>query len=131
MLCRWHCERQRQDGGIHRHAAGNALHSLAFLPADRLLLSDREAENCNRILCEPTAQTFREASLYRTPGPLPNTNKVPSSSPPFLPAEGDHGLGPPLMAGFLLVGRPALSLAGPLPRWLAAVRRGGVMPRGT
>jgi hypothetical protein len=28
MPCRWHCERQKQDGGIHRHAAGNALHSL-------------------------------------------------------------------------------------------------------
>jgi hypothetical protein len=28
MPCRWHCERQRQDGGIHRPAAGNALHSL-------------------------------------------------------------------------------------------------------
>src|SRR5438445_4954105 len=23
MPCRWHCERQRQDGGIHRPAAGN------------------------------------------------------------------------------------------------------------
>src|SRR5260370_31245585 len=28
MPCRWHCERQRQDGDIHRLAAGNALHSL-------------------------------------------------------------------------------------------------------
>ena len=26
--CRWDCERQRQDGGIHRRAAGNVLHSL-------------------------------------------------------------------------------------------------------
>jgi hypothetical protein len=28
MPCRWHCERLRQDDGIHRHAAGNVLHSL-------------------------------------------------------------------------------------------------------
>ncbi len=28
MPCRWHCERQRQDDGIHQHAAGNVLHSL-------------------------------------------------------------------------------------------------------
>src|SRR5262249_3762285 len=28
MSCRWRCERQRQDGGIHRHAAGNVRHSL-------------------------------------------------------------------------------------------------------
>jgi hypothetical protein len=28
MPCRWHCERQLQGDGIHRHAAGNVLHSL-------------------------------------------------------------------------------------------------------
>jgi hypothetical protein len=33
-LCRWHCERHRQDDGIHRHAAGNVLRSR-FLRTDR------------------------------------------------------------------------------------------------
>jgi len=38
MPCRWHCERPRQGDGIHRHAAGNVLHSLVSLPADRASL---------------------------------------------------------------------------------------------
>ena len=39
MPCRWHCQHQWQDGGIHRPAAGNVLESLvSSLPTGASLL---------------------------------------------------------------------------------------------
>jgi hypothetical protein len=47
--CRWDCERQRQDGGIHRPAAGNVLHSLvSSLPTGPPFLRSG-LNNCNLI----------------------------------------------------------------------------------
>ena len=49
MPCRWHCERPRQDDGIHRHAAGNVLHSLvSSLPTGPPFFG-RKLNNCNLI----------------------------------------------------------------------------------
>src|SRR5215475_8455336 len=49
MPCRWHCERPRQDDGIHRPAAGNVLHSLvSSLPTEPPFFG-RELNNCNLI----------------------------------------------------------------------------------
>jgi hypothetical protein len=49
MPCRWHCERQWQGDGIHRHAAGNVLHSLVpSLPIGPppFFISDRKLKIC-------------------------------------------------------------------------------------
>jgi hypothetical protein len=54
MPCHRHCERQWQGDGIHRHAAGNVLHSLCFLPADRptsLLYLRSETQDLSNIRC--------------------------------------------------------------------------------
>jgi hypothetical protein len=49
MPCRWHCERPRQDDGIHRHAAGNVLHSIvSSLPTEPPFFG-RKLNNCNLI----------------------------------------------------------------------------------
>jgi len=68
MPCRWHCERQRQDDGIHRHAAGNVLHSLvSSLPTEPPFFG-RALNNCNLIFVGQPLKLFARLPdrLFRT-----------------------------------------------------------------
>ena len=75
MPCRWHCERQWQGDGIHRHAAGNVLHSLvppcrsAHLPS-LCFMSDRRLKICLIFVAAqgdllPEAQLNAKRYMYK------------------------------------------------------------------
>src|SRR5260370_4272362 len=108
MPCRWHCERQRQDGDIHRLAAGNALHSLVSSLPTGFTCPIVSSRTVIEFFVSRLPKLFARLRSIEPRAPFPTLTRC-LPHPPFLPGEGDHGLGPPLMAGFFFAwafGRP-------------------------